>query len=218
MADDGKRLMHAHVHVNGASLMLHDEFPEYVGPADVDSGPPAGVTLHLQVDDADAWFDRAVAAGGARGDAAVGHVLGRPLRPGDGPVRLPLVDRCNCERSRTMSYVDGLVIPVKTADKAAFVEHARTTDKFFIDHGALRVVDCWGHDVPAGRVTDFARAVQATDDETVVFSWIEWPDKATRDAAFKAMEGNAEMTALPMPFDGKRMIFGGFEPVYVMEK
>jgi len=63
VAEDGKRLMHAHIHINGASLMLHDEFPEYVGPADVDSGTPRGLTLHLQVDNADAWFDRAVAAG-----------------------------------------------------------------------------------------------------------------------------------------------------------
>lgn len=63
LADDGKRLMHAHLAINGASLMLNDDFPEYHGPADVGSGPPAGVTLHLQVDDADAWFNRAVAAG-----------------------------------------------------------------------------------------------------------------------------------------------------------
>lgn len=63
VAEDGKRLMHAHLYVNGASLMLHDEFPEYVGPADVDSGTPRGLTLHLQVDNADAWFERAVAAG-----------------------------------------------------------------------------------------------------------------------------------------------------------
>jgi PhnB protein len=62
-ADDGKRLLHAHLHINGASLMLHDEFPEYVDPASADSGPPAGVTLHLQVDDAAAWFARALAAG-----------------------------------------------------------------------------------------------------------------------------------------------------------
>ena len=64
-AQDGKRLMHAHLIVNGASLMLNDDFPEYSGPADVGSGPPLGVTLHLQVDDAEAWFARAVAAGAA---------------------------------------------------------------------------------------------------------------------------------------------------------
>ncbi len=63
VADDGKRLMHAHLHINSASLMLHDEFPEYVDPADIDSGPPRGLTIHLQVDNADAWFNRAVAAG-----------------------------------------------------------------------------------------------------------------------------------------------------------
>lgn len=59
-ADDGVRLMHAHLSINGASLLIHDEFPEYAAEH---SGPPDGVTLHLQVDDADAWFDRAVAAG-----------------------------------------------------------------------------------------------------------------------------------------------------------
>jgi PhnB protein len=63
VADDGIRLMHAHLHINGSSLMLHDEFPEYVGPADVDAAGGSGLTLHLQVDDADTWFDRAVAAG-----------------------------------------------------------------------------------------------------------------------------------------------------------
>ena len=63
LADDGKRLMHAHLSVNGGSLMLNDEFPEYQGPADTGSGPPSGFVLHLQVDDADAWFDRAVKAG-----------------------------------------------------------------------------------------------------------------------------------------------------------
>jgi PhnB protein len=62
-ADDGKRLMHAHLHINGASFMLHDEFPEYVSPEDADDGPPRGMTIHLHVDDADGWFNRAVAAG-----------------------------------------------------------------------------------------------------------------------------------------------------------
>ena len=117
-----------------------------------------------------------------------------------------------------MTYIDGFVIPVKTADKHAFLDHARRIDKFFIEYGALRVVEGWGDDVPAGKVTDFARAVQATGDETVVFSWIEWPDKATRDAAFKAMESNAAMMAEPMPFDGKRMIFGGFNSIHIEEK
>jgi uncharacterized protein YbaA (DUF1428 family) len=78
--------------------------------------------------------------------------------------------------------------------------------------------------VPDGKVTDFRRAVQANDDEAVVFSWVEWPDKATRDAAMGKMEElmktdprmNPEKN--PMPFDGKRMIFGGFAPVVTVEK
>jgi uncharacterized protein YbaA (DUF1428 family) len=116
-----------------------------------------------------------------------------------------------------MAYIDGFVIPVKTADKQAFLDHARRIDQVFIEHGALRVVEAWGDDVPAGKVTDFARAVQATGDETVAFSWIEWPDKAVRDAAMKAIQSNAAMMAGPMPFDGKRMIFGGFAAVVTLE-
>ncbi len=117
-----------------------------------------------------------------------------------------------------MSYIDGFVIPVKTADKQAFIDHAKRIDRFFMDQGALRVVEGWGDDVPAGKVTDFARSVQATADETVAFSWIEWPDKVTRDAAMKALESNVAMMAEPMPFDGKRMIFGGFDAVVILEK
>ena len=112
-----------------------------------------------------------------------------------------------------MAYIDGFVIPVKTADKQAFIEHAQRIDKFFIEYGALRVVEGWGDDVPDGKVTDFRRSVQGAADETVAFSWIEWPDKKTRDTAMKAMESNEAMMAEPMPFDGKRMIYGGFIPV-----
>ena len=115
-----------------------------------------------------------------------------------------------------MAYVDGFVIPVTTANRQGFLDHAHAVDKFFIEYGAHRVVECWADDVPDGKVTDFKRAVQATGEESVVFSWIEWPDKATRDAAMAAMTENAEMMALPMPFDGKRMIFGGFTPVVDM--
>ncbi len=112
-----------------------------------------------------------------------------------------------------MAYIDGFVIPAPSADKAGFTDHAERIDKFFLDYGATRVVEAWADDVPDGKVTDFKRSVQAKDDETVVFSWIEWPDKATRDSAHKAMESNAEMMAEPMPFDGKRMIFGGFSSI-----
>jgi len=113
-----------------------------------------------------------------------------------------------------MSYVDGFVMAVPTANREKFLAHAREFDPVFIEFGATRVLECWGDDVPHGKVTDFHRAVQAGDDETVVFSWVEWPDKATRDAGMKKMMDDPRMdpNANPMPFDGKRMIFGGFSP------
>lgn len=121
-----------------------------------------------------------------------------------------------------MSYIDGFVIAVPTANRQKFIDHATGADSVFIEYGALRVVECWGDDVPAGEVTDFRGAVKATDEETVCFSWIEWPDKATRDAAFARMmdPANVDPRLDPaknaMPFDGKRMIFGGFAPVVDM--
>lgn len=123
-----------------------------------------------------------------------------------------------------MTYIDGFVIAVPTANKDKFVKHAKEADSIFMELGAIRILECWGQDVPKGKVTDFHRAVQANDDESVVFSWIEWPDKKTRDAAFGKMEEimktdprmNPEKN--PAPFDGKRMIFGGFEPVVTLKK
>lgn len=112
-----------------------------------------------------------------------------------------------------MPYIDGFVIAVPTANKEEFLAHARQFDPMFLEFGATRVVEAWGDDVPHGKVTDFFRAVAAKDDETVVFSWVEWPDKATRDAGVKKMMEDPRMdpNATPMPFDGKRMIFGGFD-------
>jgi uncharacterized protein YbaA (DUF1428 family) len=123
-----------------------------------------------------------------------------------------------------MSYVDGFVIAVPTADKEKFIRHANAADSVFLEQGALRILECWGDDVPDGKLTDFRRAVQATADETVCFSWVEWPDKATRDAAFERMgelmktDPRMNPDKNPMPFDGKRMIFGGFAPVVKLEK
>jgi uncharacterized protein YbaA (DUF1428 family) len=117
------------------------------------------------------------------------------------------------------TFIDGLVLAVPTANKDAFIEHSNLMDARFLELGALRVVESWGIDVPDGKVTDFRRAVQANADETIVFSWIEWPDKATRDAAFGKMmdpdnpEPLMDQEKYPVPFDGKRMIFGGFAPV-----
>ena len=115
-----------------------------------------------------------------------------------------------------MAYIDGFVIAVPTANKQNFIDHARALDPVFIELGATRVIECWADDVPAGKVTDFHRAVQATEEEAVVFSWVEWPDKATRDAGMQKMMEDPRMdpSINPMPFDGKRMIFGGFVPVF----
>jgi uncharacterized protein YbaA (DUF1428 family) len=116
-------------------------------------------------------------------------------------------------------YIDGFVIPVPAANRQAFIDHARNADSLFIEMGALRVVEGWGDDVPEGEVTDFRRAVDAAAEEIVAFSWIEWPDKATRDAAFAKMmsedfdDPRMDQAKNAMPFDGKRMIFGGFAAV-----
>jgi uncharacterized protein YbaA (DUF1428 family) len=113
---------------------------------------------------------------------------------------------------------------VPTENRQKFIDHAREADSVFLEMGALRILECWGDDVPDGKQTDFRRAVQAKDDESVVFSWVEWPDKATRDACMGKMEElsktddrfNPEKN--PMPFDGKRLIYGGFAPVVTLEK
>ena len=113
-----------------------------------------------------------------------------------------------------MSYVDGFVIAVPSANREAFVEHARLFDTMLIEEGALRVVECWGDDVPHGKHTDFHGAVKATKDETVCFSWVEWPDKATRDEAWgKIMEDESLRPQGEMPFVGKRMFWGGFDKI-----
>lgn len=119
-----------------------------------------------------------------------------------------------------MSYIDGFVLAVPTANKQKFIDHANTGDSKFIQYGATRVVECWGDDVPTGKQTDFQRAVQAKPDETIVFSWVEWPDKATRDAGVKKMMDDPDMDPKknPMPFDGMRMIYGGFAPVVELGK
>jgi uncharacterized protein YbaA (DUF1428 family) len=114
-----------------------------------------------------------------------------------------------------MSYVDGFVIPVPAGKKDAYIKMAAQAGPLFIEHGALRVVECWGDDVPDGKVTDFKRAVKAEAGEGVVFSWIVWPSKEARDAGQAKVMADPRMEMPPegMPFDGKRMIFGGFVPL-----
>ncbi|RZJ01255.1 MAG: DUF1428 domain-containing protein [Brevundimonas sp.] len=113
-----------------------------------------------------------------------------------------------------MPFIDISVAAVANDKKAAYLDHCRAADVLFKEAGALSVIENWGADVPDGKVTDFKKAVQAGADETVAVGWIVWPDKATRDTAWEKLMQDDRMMKMDMPFDGKRMIFGGFETIY----
>jgi uncharacterized protein YbaA (DUF1428 family) len=112
-----------------------------------------------------------------------------------------------------MSYVDGFVTPVPTANREAYLKHAREAAALFREHGATGVTEGWGDDVPEGKLTSFTLAVKREPTETVVFSWITWPSRAVRDEAWKKLMADPRMQpgAGSMPFDGKRLIYGGFQ-------
>ncbi len=112
-----------------------------------------------------------------------------------------------------MTYVDGFVAAVPTANRDQYRAHAEKIASLFKQHGALKVVECWGDDVPDGKLTSFPMAVKRKEDETVVFSWITWPSRQVRDQGMKKVMDDPRMQpgANPAPFDGKRMIYGGFE-------
>lgn len=112
-----------------------------------------------------------------------------------------------------MAYVEGFVIAVPAANKQAYVESASAFAKIIKEFGATRVVECWGDDVPEGKVTDFRGAVKAQEGEVVVFSWIEYPSKEVRDAANARCRADERVQKMDMAFDGKRMIMGGFQPL-----
>lgn len=114
-----------------------------------------------------------------------------------------------------MKYIDGFVVAVPAANKEAYRKLAAEAAPLFKEFGASRVVECWGDDVPDGKLTDFRGAVKAQEDEVVVFSWIEYPSKEIRDAANVKMTTDPRMQNMggQMPFDGKRMIYGGFAPI-----
>lgn len=115
-----------------------------------------------------------------------------------------------------MSYIDGFVLAVPTENRERFRAMAARVARIFTDHGALRVMENWGDDVPRGEITDLYRAVQAREDETVVFSFIEWPSKEVRDKGNDAVAADPRMEQVPEEMnlmDPKRMIYGGFVPV-----
>jgi len=114
-----------------------------------------------------------------------------------------------------MSYVDGFVAAVPTANKKAYITHAKISAAVFKDHGALKIVETWGDDVPEGEVTSFPIAVKKEDDESIVFSWVTWPSKEVRNIGWQAIMEDPRMhpDKNPMPFDGKRLIYGGFATI-----
>ncbi|NRF70322.1 DUF1428 domain-containing protein [Aquincola sp. S2] len=111
-----------------------------------------------------------------------------------------------------MSYIDGFVVAVPTDKREIYKTHAAKAADVFKENGALRVVEAWGDDVPEGKLTSFPMAVKREANETVVFSWIEWPNKAARDQGMEKAMSDPRLSPdkAPMPFDGKRMIYGGF--------
>jgi uncharacterized protein YbaA (DUF1428 family) len=112
-------------------------------------------------------------------------------------------------------YIDGFVAAVPTANRDAYRRHAEAAAVVFKEHGALRLVECWGDDVPDGKLTSFPMAVKKQADETVVFSWITWPSREVRDAGMQKVMADPRIKpeANPMPFDGKRLIYGGFNVI-----
>jgi uncharacterized protein YbaA (DUF1428 family) len=114
-----------------------------------------------------------------------------------------------------MNYVDGFVAAVPTANREAYRQHAEKAAAVFREHGALQVVECWGDDVPEGKLTSFPMAVKREANETVVFSWVVWPSRQVRDAGWQKVMQDPRLQAEtnPMPFDGKRLIYGGFETI-----
>ena len=114
-----------------------------------------------------------------------------------------------------MTYVDGFVAAVPTANKAEYIEHVTATAAIFKQHGAMKSVECRGDDVPGGEITSFPLAVKCKPDETVVFSWIQWPSREVRNAAMEKIMADERLDPErnPMPFDGMRLIYGGFETI-----
>ena len=162
------------------------------------------------------WPDKATC------DAAVARMQGdERMQPGDAPMPFDMKRMIyagydavfDSGDNGRFGFVDGIVGPAPGDTRESFAAYAGKLADFFLAHGASRIVDGWGVDVPDGKITDFKRAVAAEEGEAIVFGWVEWPDKATRDAGFAAMGQDAAMRALPPALDMPRAIFGGFVPI-----
>lgn len=113
-----------------------------------------------------------------------------------------------------MSYITGFLTPVKIADKDRYIESARKSWPAFQKYGCLEQVETWGEDIPPGKVTGFDLAVKLEEGEVPVFSWLRWPDRATADQCWAEMQNDPDFQNMDMPFDGKRMMWGGFAPIF----
>jgi uncharacterized protein YbaA (DUF1428 family) len=113
-----------------------------------------------------------------------------------------------------MSYVTGFLTPVKAQDRTRYIASAKASASLFKEYGALEQVESWGTDVPDGEITSFPLAVKLQPGEVVVLSWLRWPDKATADSAWVKMKTDPRFAEMDMPFDGKRMMWGGFEVIF----
>lgn len=112
-----------------------------------------------------------------------------------------------------MTYLSIMMAPVKTEDQATYLEHARAMWPLFQKHGALGLQEQWGTDLPDGKLTSFPLAVKLEPGESLALGWIVWPDRDTHDRAWQALESDPAMADMALPFDGRRMVFGGFETI-----
>nr|WP_317128308.1 DUF1428 domain-containing protein [Sphingomonas baiyangensis] len=120
---------------------------------------------------------------------------------------------CDEGQGAGTGYIDGVVMPMPLDARDAYARFSAACAPAFLENGALRVVDAFADDVRDGKQTDFHRAVHRQDGETAAYGWVEWPDKATRDAGWEKVMADPRMTGQDAPFDGKRMMFGGFVPI-----
>jgi uncharacterized protein YbaA (DUF1428 family) len=126
----------------------------------------------------------------------------------------------SAEGENAMTYIDGFITPVPRDKKDQYLDWTRATGSAFIELGARRILESWEDDLAYDTVSDFRRALQAHDDESIVFSWIEWPDKQTRDEAWAKVREPARSdtdATPPMPIEPMRVIYGGFAPILTLE-